>query len=412
MNSLRNLFSLLAYGVRLGAINLPFLIINTGLLIYSIVDIRTLLNKDLLIFIVLVFANIIWQVVSLLFDIIKLLHHTGHYLDKNNFEYNLSPAVQNSYKIFEDLKFNIRVIYSTHANQILNSDKKISIISSNRHKKSVENYINQNQGVLLLFLKAKWHSLKDGAFFNESKLCQASEFEEYNNETSIRVNKGCYYNSFVTNDIYQQKLRHQDGISLYPPLNAKTTPIEEFDNSVFSNHIGVSLMAITLDGYIIVLQHNNKSAISSNMYAPSASGSVDYGDWKHSEDRDFRQILIRAAHRELSEETGLKKELIIKTEIIGVYRDLSRGGKPEYCSVAYLNIRKNDAKEAFKAEKKEVQNKIESIRIFDSSGLFNSVDFDNFADTHQNLISIPLYMNMFFLRSYMAQNPIQGDVKQ
>lgn len=412
MNNFKNILSLLCYGVKLGVINLPFLIINTLLLIYSISDIHSLLNNDLVVLIVLLFTNIIWQVISLFFDIAQLLHSTGHYLDNNNSIVNLSPNIQSSYTTFEDPKFNIRVIYSKTSNQILNDNKKISIIKSNRHNKKVERYINQNQGVLLLFLKAKWHNLRNGSFFNETKLCQASEFDEYNNNISIRVCKGCYYNSFITNDIYQQKLRHQDGISLYPPLNAMTAPIEEFDNSTLSNHIGVSMLALTIDGYMIILQHNNKSAISANMYAPSASGSVDYKDWKQLEDSDFRQVLIRAAHREFYEETGFKENLIADTKIIGVYRNIIRGGKPEYCSVAHLNIRKIDALDIFKAEKKEVQDKIETIKVINSSRVLDSTIFDNFLDSHQGLISTSLYMNFFFLRKYMADETTNNNLQK
>ena len=125
MNNFKNILSLLCYGVKLGVINLPFLIINTLLLIYSISDIHSLLNNDLVVLIVLLFTNIIWQVISLFFDIAQLLHSTGHYLDNNNSIVNLSPNIQSSYTTFEDPKFNIRVIYSKTSNQILNDNKNI-----------------------------------------------------------------------------------------------------------------------------------------------------------------------------------------------------------------------------------------------------------------------------------------------
>lgn len=406
MNRFRNIVSLLAYGVRLGVVNMLFFVINAILLIYAISDFDKIVANNLVVLICLIFANIVWQVVSLLYDIVILFYPTGHYLDKNIVEYNLSAEVESKYRILDDSKYNIHIIYSPTANNLMISGKPISIIKTNYHRKKVFNYIFQNQGLLLLFLKAKWHSMGSGAFFNESKLCQASEFDNYNDNISVRVCKGCYYNSFVTNDIYLLKLRHQDGMTLYPPLSSRIVAIEEYENSMFSNHIGISLLAITTDGYMIILQHNNKSAISTNMYAPSASGSVDYIDWKQGSDVDFREVLIRAAHRELCEETGFKKDLIIDTKIIGAYRNVARGGKPEYCGIANINIRKIDAKELFKAESKEVLNKVEPIKVFDSSGNFDFTNFKQFAESHQSLISVALYMNVIFLRNYVTNDGI------
>lgn len=402
MNRLKNAISLFLYGIKLRVINIPFLVINILLLVYALLDIEALMQKEFWVFIILLFINIIWQTFSTLYDTITLFCSTGHYIDK--IESSSEVVAQNIpylYIQYTNREFNVNIIYSTKVNDVLLGEQPIQIINSPRHKVRVENYIDQNKGLLLLFLKAKWHQKKDGGFFNESKLCQASEFCESSRGIQVKVSKGCYYNTFITNDIYTLQLHHQVGLTLYPPLNITTTPIKPLDQSMFGNHIGVSTIVVTQDGKMIILQHNDKSAVSANMYAPGGSGSVDYGDWKQ-QDIDFRQILIRAMQREFSEETGIKEDFISRTEIIGAFRNIDRGGKPEYCGITYLNITAFEAEELFKAEKKEMQdNSLKTIQLFNADGEIYLSEFEKFIAKHQRLISMALYVCIFFLKRYL-----------
>ena len=75
---------------------------------------------------------------------------------------------------------------------------------------------------------------------------------------------------------------------------------------------------------------------------PSGSGSMDYADYMP--DMDFRNIIIKAAEREFIEEANIKKletkmniTVTLNTEVISFYRDMERGGKPEFCCVTYIN---------------------------------------------------------------------------
>lgn len=405
MNRPKNVISLFLYGIKLQVINMPFLVINLLLLIYALLDIETLMQKEFWVFIILLFINIIWQAFSTLYDIITLFRSTGHYVDKIDSSREIvAQNIPYLYTRYTNKEFNVDIIYSTKINDILLGEQPIQIINSPRHKVRVENYIDQNKGLLLLFLKAKWHQKQDGAFFNESKLCQASELCDSGRVIQVKVSKGCYYNTFITNDIYALQLHHQVGLTLYPPLNITTTPIKPLDQSIFGNHIGVSTIVVTQDGKMIILQHNNKSAVSANMYAPGGSGSVDYSDWKQ-QDTDLRQILICAMQREFCEETGIKEDCIDRTEIIGTFRNVDRGGKPEYCGITYLNITAFEAEELFKAEKKEMQdNSLKTIQLFNTSGEIDLSEFSKFTARHQRLISMALYVCILFLKRYLNVN--------
>ena len=69
---------------------------------------------------------------------------------------------------------------------------------------------------------------------------------------------------------------------------------------------------------------------------------MDYADY--IPDVDFRNVIIKAAEREFIEEANIKKletkmniTVTLNTEVISFYRDMERGGKPEFCCVTYIN---------------------------------------------------------------------------
>ena len=245
------------------------------------------------------------------------------------------------------------------------------------------------------------------AFFNEKKLCQASEIIQSGSCAYVRVSKGCYYNSFLTNDIYTAVLSDQEGTRIHPPLNASTYPIKKLDESVFSNHMGVTTLAVSSDNYVMILRHNNKTAISANKLAGSGSGSVDFTDWHQSTDTDLREIIIRTAHRELYEEAGFKElekqGIKIDSKVIGMFRNLERGGKPDYCLVTYIDADHFVLQDAFKAEKKEVVNNSQFVPIAYADGQYDLTKLAELLHDKQNSVSISLYMNFYFLERYLGK---------
>lgn len=131
----------------------------------------------------------------------------------------------------------------------------------------------------------------------------ASEFGESGNSLYVKVCRGCYYNSYLTNVIYTKKLSHQSGWGMMPPANISNYPIHRLEKSIMSDHIGISTLAVTTDGYVIILHQNNKALTSADRLTPSGSGSVDFRDFRAG--ADFRETLKAAAERELCEETAL-----------------------------------------------------------------------------------------------------------
>lgn len=413
MGYTKNLAAMLHYGVKLKLINLWMLFINIAILGYTVfstcTDNDNLWENELFTIILFFLLNIVWQIVSTLSEIVLYVKPSGHWIKKrqNIKMFVLDSEVENTYTHPADIPEDIPVIIDEKVNSILLSDTPIQIKLLKSHSLKVWNYITQNKGILHLFLKAKWDTLKKGAFFNESKLCQASEIFQSNECSYVRIGKGCYYNSFLTNDIYTHTLLDQEGTTIHAPLNASTYPIKKLDDSVFSNHIGVTTLAISSDNYVMLLRHNNNAAISANMLAGSGSGSVDYYDWKASSDADLREILIRAAHRELFEEAGFKElekqNVKFESKVIGAYRNLERGGKPDYCLVTRIDADHFTLQDVFKAEKKEVVNVAFFIPITDKDGNYDLSKLTEHLSNKRNSVSISLYMNYYFLKNTLEK---------
>ena len=223
-------------------------------------------------------------------------------------------------------------------------------------------YIKQYKDTLLKFLNHRWHEInyKGGQFTNDTKLCLTSELfpTEENGSYKWRVTKGYYYQGYLTNFIYTQYVGGSH-YKLFPPVNMKTDPIKSLGESDFSDHIGVSTLLYTSDGYIFIFRQAGNAGYNANYFMPTGSGSVDYSDFKN--DKDFRDVIIRAAERELAEESSLKKmigdDLFAKqlhTQVIGYYRDMERGGKPEFCCVSKIDRTEEDVIEYIRTNDKEI----------------------------------------------------------
>lgn len=334
--SFRNRIDYFRYGHKIGYINLWRIAIDLAILAYAISNYETLMQtENLLLFIILFFSTYIWQALSFIKDFRNYTKKTCYYnlpTSSRLDSVRIDSEINSIYSAEPLHAAGTTLVYSAEVNRLLQSSVPIHPMLWAAKEKRVTRYIRNYRDTLLPFLNLKWHEMnqKMGSFYNERKLCMASEFEEDGDEYYVKVCRGNYYNSYLTNFIYSKKLCHDSELGLEPP----TQPIRRLDKSVMGDHIGISTLAISADGQVIILRQNNKAVTSANLLTPSASGSIDYKDL-HKES-DFRKTLITAAHRELCEETNISAERIQRSIITGFYRDLGRGGKPEFCCVTYL----------------------------------------------------------------------------
>jgi len=148
----------------------------------------------------------------------------------------------------------------------------------------------------------------------------------------IRLERTTYFASICTNEIVDKEIRVRStdiprlrGIDLC----ADSGVLLDLSQSLCSNHIGVSTLALTRDGYLVTTVQAAGSAQYSNSVAPSGSGSADLADVLPGD--TLRMFVVRAMERELAEECGLgSKSGLIATALTGYARLIERGGKPEF----------------------------------------------------------------------------------
>ncbi len=409
---IKNRFDFILYGQRIGYINIITIIIDLIILLYSILDFNTLIHtENILLFIFLIFTTIIWQTLCFVHDFHTYTKQTEYYNPHNRIQPQMPKTSEELNSIYpNEKKFaNTLIRYCDNIDRLLQSDTPIYVIRCTDKERRVLSYIKNYRNILQPFLNEKWHEMKNknGSFYNEKKLCMASEFKESNNRWVVKVCKGYYYNSYLTNIIYTKKLSHQSGWGITPPANINNYPVRQFEKSVMSDHIGISTLAITTDGYVIILHQNDKALTSTDHLMPSASGSVDYKDFQSN--ADFRQTLIAAAERELKEETNISKEFIESTKLIGFYRDLGRCGKPEFCCITQLNINLFDIP-SIQPSSEEQRDDFETYQIIGTTKQLNGKDIDRFSNIvfnssqdEEDRPSLALYMCYDALCRYFSK---------
>lgn len=410
----RNRLDFIRYGQKIGYINIITITIDLTILTYSIIDYRTLISTDnLFLFLFLIFTTLVWQTICFIRNFYAYTHKTAYYNLHNICQQGIPAITDEVREIYTAAPIDFTdttLIYSDTVNHLLQSEKPIHAMLCADKEKRTFKYIENYRNILLPFLNGKWHEMKNknGSFYNEQKLCMASEFGESGNSLYVKVCRGCYYNSYLTNVIYTKKLSHQSGWGMMPPANISNYPIHRLEKSIMSDHIGISTLAVTTDGYVIILHQNNKALTSADRLTPSGSGSVDFRDFRAG--ADFRETLKAAAERELCEETALPPCRIGHTEVIGFYRDLGRGGKPEFCCLTRLNAPLFEISE-LEPNYEEQRDDFETFHILGKSGQLDGKDFKRFSDmvlnrsprSEEDRPALALYMCYIMLCHYLGK---------
>lgn len=167
-----------------------------------------------------------------------------------------------------------------------------------------------------------------------------------------------------------------------------------------NNEIGISTLGFTNDNYLIIWTQNRSSQSSEGLLVPTGSGSCDWNDRVND---DFKRTILNAMQRELWEENGGKTlaenyHIIGETILLGFFRWIIKGGKPEFVGITKLNKDLID----IGVEKKEVFGR----REYPISSLDDLKDVINELLGQPNL-SVPLYVNLKFLGSYCDSNRLE-----
>lgn len=289
---------------------------------------------------------------------------------------------------------------------LLAQENKINIaLSFTKDKEDrTSDYIQEYKQTLLMFLNQKWHDVNHngGMFTNDRKICFASELYDEEGRLTWRINKGCYYNGYLTNFIFTKYIGGSH-YQLFPPMSVNNgAEIKLLSDSDFSDHIGVSTLLYTTDNEVVLFQQAANSGYNSSRFMPSGSGSLDYTDFRKGD--DLCSLIVKGAERELKEESSMGKRkrmkemyakgIRISTTVLCYYRDMERGGKPEFCCISKINREKESISNYFIPEKKEMaKGVIKWVKVMDNE--------KEWVDTILPKASLSLKMNYEALKNYL-----------
>src|SRR5690606_28384422 len=119
--------------------------------------------------------------------------------------------------------------------------------------------------------------------------------------------------------------------------------IPDIKGSNMANHVGISTLAVTRDGQLLVWNQDGRAQHSRNQLAPTGSGSCDWKDFEATrgagEGNTLMQVVLRAMERELREESSLQgvADARITSRVLGYFRWMNRGGKPEFVGISRVD---------------------------------------------------------------------------
>jgi len=225
----------------------------------------------------------------------------------------------------------------------------------------------------------------------------------------VELSRTDYFTAICTNYLAGYRIvdpGHQvelEGNSLFL-RKGRLVPLSQ---GMLANLIGVSTIAFTTDNKLALVYQDSHSVSSPGLTAPSGSGSVDLRD-VHTQgaERSLSRFVTAAMERELAEECHLRYAEIGSTILLGYFRWLSKGGKPEYLGLTFLT---RTSEELYGRRVRVVESPYVQQIVFDCTVDFTALMSDVppvqcLEHRYRDAISMPLHMALLALREALRRN--------
>jgi len=213
---------------------------------------------------------------------------------------------------------------------------------------------------------------RKGAMHNDPVLGLASDLPVDPASEPVTFRRAMYFdfvcsNLLAQNDAYSAT--HQmpvlSGRRLFIDRQGKLRP---FAHSRLANTVGVSTLAFTSDGKLVLVKQTNDNVGSPGLFAPSGSGALEPKDLNTNNNNPLtvRSVVLNGAERELQEECNIKPEEIISSCVVGHARWISRGAMPEFSAVTLLNLTSDELMtRGIRRSERTFVHRVQTVRLND-----------------------------------------------
>ncbi len=366
-------------------------------------------------------------VVKVLREITNFGHEVKHFFDFEPAEMKAVPIAWAEVKpsdkevgrgfVIEPMVRHEYILFSKLLNSILidtGPEWRATLSDAVPHK--IRHHLEENDDFFIKFLSFQFNqSRRTRKYFTNELKCCLSEDLDIAAHTAV-CHAGGYYDSFLTNEIAGRYLEDQSSgkrladATYLLPIATDSRGVHRFADlttSLLNNHIGASTLGITEDHYLLLWKQNGHDQQSTDYLIPTGSGSAAMIDW--DKDGNLFATITRTMERELAEESSgkgmLDKDKIGETKILGFFRWLARGGKPEFSGLTKLRGRVID----FEANTQEVKggftSGLTSYYVPTMTRLIEVVDQLLASDQ----LSLPLAVNLRFLKDFLEAKPAAAE---
>ncbi|MEV7549984.1 hypothetical protein AB0N89_10200 [Amycolatopsis sp. NPDC089917] len=161
----------------------------------------------------------------------------------------------------------------------------------------------------------------------------------------IRLHRARFFDAVCSNELATLRITRTDTGEEYDlrreELADSSGSLRTLASSELADLVGVSTIAFTADGKLVVVLQSRRNSASAMLLAPSGSGSLEPQDLDTPDGGRRRMLhtaVIAGMERELREETGVLPGEIVSTRLTGFARWMERGAKPEFFGITALSV--------------------------------------------------------------------------
>ncbi|WP_433114671.1 hypothetical protein [Micromonospora sp. CA-246542] len=259
-------------------------------------------------------------------------------------QFRFHPRDGDDYRdIVEQVRYPKRVLTSAHSTGIIPTDE-----SSRLRGQRIRCVVSPTSYVLGRDLR-RWsfdflaRHARTAAMYNGAVLGLADDLPTGADDPVVTLRPAHYFDFFCSNllapyDVYEagRDTRPMRGRDLILDHRDR---LRRFADSRLANVVGISTLAFTLDGRLLLVAQTRDNVGSPGLIAPSGSGSLEPGDAAATVTApSLQEVIVAGALRELREECHLEPHEIAESVVLGFGRWISRGGVPEFCTVTLLKV--------------------------------------------------------------------------